>query len=157
MLTFCARRKSAGVTPQAVGAEAESRKCFALGAFAAHDAKRAAAASSAPRPLHIRNSQKATLNLTHGKAYNYALASAELRSAPRHGDFVADTSVKRSWPYGLSRSPYLLRPPNGSGAQLSARIRAPRTQRTKSAACEALQRRASHARAVSCSAELGGG
>jgi hypothetical protein len=47
-------------------------------------------------------------------------------------------------------------PANGSGAQLSARISMPRTQRTKSAACEALQRRASYARAVSCSAKLGG-
>jgi hypothetical protein len=72
-----------------------------LGAFAAHNAERPAAASSAPLPPHICNSEKAMLNLRHGKAYNYALASAELRSAPRRGDFVADSGVKRGWPYGL--------------------------------------------------------
>jgi hypothetical protein len=41
------------------------------------------------------------LNLPHGKAPNYALASAELRSAPRHGDFVADSRPNRGWPYAL--------------------------------------------------------
>jgi hypothetical protein len=41
------------------------------------------------------------LDLPHGKAPNYALASAELRSAPCHGDFVADSHLKRNWPYAF--------------------------------------------------------
>jgi hypothetical protein len=42
------------------------------------------------------------VELPHGKAHNYALASAELRSAPGHGDFVADSRANRRWPYDFT-------------------------------------------------------
>jgi hypothetical protein len=38
---------------------------------------------------------------TSWESANYALASAELRSAPHHGDFVADSRLNRSWPYAF--------------------------------------------------------
>jgi hypothetical protein len=85
--------------PRAALAEAEPRQSVALGAFAVHDAERSAAASSAPLPTHSCISKKTMLNLPHGKAHKYALASAELRSAPHHGDFVADSCLNRRWPY----------------------------------------------------------
>jgi hypothetical protein len=87
------------VSPRAALAEAEARQSVALGAFAVHNAERSAAASSAPLPTHSCISKKTMLNLPHGRAHNYALASAELRSAPHHGDFVADSCLNLSWPY----------------------------------------------------------